>query len=45
MTKINKTNLKGLTKEKIEILKSLKGSASFPLDLNKVREEWKYAKN
>jgi len=45
MTKINKSELKGLTKEKKEILKSLKGSASSVLDLNKVRDEWKYEKN
>jgi hypothetical protein len=45
MMKINKVNLKGLTKEKKEVLKSLRGSASFKLDLNKVRDEWKYAKN
>ena len=45
MSKINKTNLKGLTKEKKEILKSLKGSASSALDLNKVRDELKHEKN
>ncbi|WP_274854010.1 hypothetical protein [Bacillus methanolicus] len=41
MKKINKPT-KGLTKEKKEILKKFIGSASFPIDLNKVREWWKY---
>ena len=43
MTKINKSNIKGLTKEKKALFKSLVGSASSSkIDLNKVRDEWKY---
>ena len=44
-SKLNKDNTKRLTKDKIEIFRNLKGSASVPLDLNKVRDEWKYEKN
>ena len=43
--KLNKNSTKRLTKEKIEIFKNLKGAASGSLDLNKVRDEWKYGKN
>lgn len=46
MTKINKSNINGLTKEKKTLFKSVVGSASSPkIDLNKVRDEWKYGKS
>lgn len=45
LKKIDKTNLTGLTTEKKEILKKLLGSVKAPLDLNKMRDEMKYAKN
>lgn len=36
---------KPLDKKKKELLKKFIGSASSKLDLNKVRDEWKYGKN
>ena len=39
---IDKTGKTGLTKEKKEILKQQAGSASFPIDLNTMREWSKY---
>ena len=36
MTKINKTELTGLTKEKKALLEKLKGKSPFPVDLNRV---------
>ena len=46
MTKINKNNIIGLTREKKNIFKSLVGSASSKnIDFNKVREECKYGQN
>lgn len=43
MTKIDKSNIEGLTKEKKAILKSVIGSASSDkIDLNKYRDELKY---
>lgn len=46
MTRINKTNIKGLTSEKKALLKSVVGSASSSkIDLNKVRDSFKYGKN
>ena len=46
MTKIDKTNLKGLTKDKKAILKGVIGTAnSSKIDLNKYRDECKYDKN
>jgi hypothetical protein len=46
MTRISKINNKGLTTEKKALLKSVVGSASSPkIDLNKVRESFKYEKN
>ena len=43
MSKIDKINKTGLTKEKKKILKKLMGSASIPLDFNKMRDELKYS--
>lgn len=43
--KIDKTNLSGLTTEKKQILKSLQGIASSPIDFNKIRNEEKYGKD
>lgn len=40
--KIDKSNITGLTPNKKKIMKSLMGSASSPLDLNKMRDELKY---
>jgi hypothetical protein len=40
--KINKLNIIGLTPNKKKILKSLMGSASSPLDFNKMRDVLKY---
>lgn len=46
MTKIDKTNLKGLTKDKKSIFKSVIGTAnSSKIDLNKYRDKCKYEKN
>jgi len=46
MTKINKCDIVGLTRDKKNILKGLIGSASSKkIDFNKVREEWKYGQN
>lgn len=43
MTKIDKSNIEGLTKDKKDILKSVIGSASSEkIDLNKYRDELKY---
>ena len=43
MTKIDKTNITGLTKEKKEILKSVVGTCNYPISfsdiLHKIREE------
>lgn len=39
---IDKTGKTGLTKEKKETLKKQSGSASFPIDLNTMREWSKY---
>lgn len=35
----------GLDKNKKELLKSLMGSSTSKIDLNKIREEWKYGTN
>lgn len=43
--KIDKTNSSGLTMEKKQILKSLQGIASSPIDFNKIRNEEKYGKD
>lgn len=45
--KINavKANKTGLNPEKKKILEKLMGTASFPLDLNKMRDEIKYGKS
>ena len=43
--KINKSNLTGLTSDKKAILRKLRGSASIPIDFNKIREEQKYGEN
>ena len=46
MTKIDKSNKKGLTQEKKALFKSIIGKASSPkIDLNTIRDEWKYEKN
>ena len=45
MTKINKNSSKGLTKEKKQLLKNTVGKCSTPVDLNKVRDWVKYAKD
>jgi hypothetical protein len=42
---IDKTGKTGLTREKKEILKKQVGSASAPIDLNKMREWMKYENN
>ncbi|MCM3624336.1 hypothetical protein M4D70_19095 [Brevibacillus borstelensis] len=39
---IDKTGKTGLTRRKKEILKSMMGSVSYPIDLNKIREWAKY---
>ena len=44
MSNINKTKITGLTKEKKAILKNYKGKYSSPVDLNKVRDEYKNGK-
>lgn len=42
----NKTSIyQPLDNKKKDILKSLAGSASTRIDLNKVRDEWKYGNN
>ena len=43
--KINKSNFSGLTSDKKKILKGLQGTATFTIDLNKVRDEQKYGEN
>jgi hypothetical protein len=45
MTKIDKTKITGLTKEKKAILKSVVGKSPSPIDFNKVRDWVKYAEN
>lgn len=46
MTKINKKDIIGLTKEKKNIFRNLVGSASSQnIDFNKIREECKYGQN
>ena len=45
MTKINKAKVTGLTKEKKVLLKNLMGKYSTPIDLNKVRDEYKNGKD
>jgi len=45
LKKIDKTNINGLTADKKEILKKLLGTVKSPLDINKMRDEMKYAKN
>lgn len=42
---IDKSNITGLTKRKKEILKRHMGSASSKIDMNKVRDWWKYEDN
>ncbi len=42
--KIDKSNMTGLTPDKKKILKTLMGSASSPIDFNKIRNELKYGK-
>nr|WP_308743160.1 hypothetical protein [uncultured Anaerocolumna sp.] len=42
--RINKTMMTGLNSEKKKILKSLMGTASSPIDFNKIRDELKYGK-
>ena len=37
-----KKEFKGLNKDRKELLRKLMGSASSPIDFNKVRDEWKY---
>lgn len=43
--KIDKSNISGLSKNKKDLLKKHMGSASGNIDLNKVREWWKYENN
>lgn len=43
--RIDKTNLVGLTMDKKKILKSLQGTASSPIDFNRIRNEQKYGKD
>ncbi|MFA9397940.1 MAG: hypothetical protein ACERKV_06730 [Clostridiaceae bacterium] len=43
--KIDKSNITGLTTDKKKILKNLMGSATSPIDLNKIRDELKYGKS
>lgn len=38
-SKINKSEITGLTKEKKELMKNMIGKYSTPIDMNKVREE------
>jgi len=45
MTKINKSKIVGLTKEKKVVLKSYMGKCSSLIDLNKIRDEYKNGKN
>lgn len=44
MTKLDKVNITGLTKEKKAILKNSIGKCTSKIDLNKVRDEWKKCK-
>jgi len=45
MTKIAKKNNTGLTREKKNILKSMVGKGTTPIDFNKVRDWVKHEKN
>ena len=45
MTKINKSFLTGLNKEKKKLLRSVVGKGSTSVDLNKVRDWNKYEKD
>ncbi|WP_154670397.1 hypothetical protein [Bacillus timonensis] len=43
--RIDKSNVSGLSKSKKELLEKHMGSASANIDLNKIREWWKYENN
>ena len=43
--RIDKTNISGLTSDKKKLLKSLQGTASSPIDFNRIRDEQKYGKD
>ncbi|MBD1381347.1 hypothetical protein [Metabacillus arenae] len=43
--RIDKSNVTGLSKNKKDLLKKHMGSASVKIDLNKVRDWWKYENN
>lgn len=45
ISKIDKTNVSGLTIDKKKLLKSLQGIATSPIDFNKIRDEEKYGKD
>lgn len=42
---LQEKKVKGLTKSKKELMKKFVGKSSSKVDLNKVREDWKYGNN